>query len=59
MRYIVTMVWSLLIGAAVSYVLSSMAGAAFELSHGLITGVIIGIGVLILGEGVLKGNTQS
>ncbi|MUV36526.1 hypothetical protein JNUCC1_00329 [Lentibacillus sp. JNUCC-1] len=59
MRFIMTFFWSILIGCAVSYVLASMAGDSFQLIHGLIAGLSIGVIVLILGEGVLKENPEA
>jgi hypothetical protein len=47
-------IWAMLVSCAISYVLSSMAGDPFVLSHALILGVIITIAVYILGEGLLK-----
>ncbi|MBP2076603.1 DUF2929 family protein [Oceanobacillus polygoni] len=54
MRYIMTIVWAILIGAAVSYVLTSMGGEPFVLSEALILSGIFVIAAFILGEGVLR-----
>ncbi len=54
MRFVMSFIWAMLVSCAISYVLSSMAGDPFVLSHALILGVIITIAVYILGEGLLK-----
>lgn len=54
MRYFMTIFWSLLISGVVSYVLSSMAGEAFNLAHSIILAVIMTIFIFILGDGLLK-----
>ncbi|MHA6251683.1 YjzD family protein [Oceanobacillus sp. CAU 1775] len=58
MRYIITIVWSLLLGAALSYVLASMAGDPFVLAEAGILAAIIAVFVFILGEGLLKEQKQ-
>lgn len=58
MRFIMTLIWALLISSAISYVLTSMAGDPFEFTHALILGVIFAIAIFILGEGVLKEDNK-
>ncbi len=54
MRYIMTIVWAVLISAAVSYVLTSMGGEPFVLSEALILSAVFVVAAFILGDGVLK-----
>ncbi|MED4476297.1 MULTISPECIES: DUF2929 family protein [Bacillaceae] len=54
MRYIASIVWAILISFAISYVLSSMGGEPFVLSHSLILAALFSIAVFILGDVVLK-----
>lgn len=54
MRYIMTIIWSLLISAAVTYVLTSMAGEPFVLAEAGILAVIFMVIVFIMGDVVLK-----
>ena len=54
MRYIMTIIWSVLIGAAVSYVLTSMGAEAFVLSDALILSGVFAVVAIILGDFVLK-----
>ncbi|MBP1969029.1 membrane protein CcdC involved in cytochrome C biogenesis [Virgibacillus natechei] len=54
MRYIMTIVWAIIISTVLSYVLTSMEGEPFVLSEALILGVIFSIIVIVLGEFVLK-----
>ncbi|WP_191126319.1 DUF2929 family protein [Cerasibacillus terrae] len=58
MRYIMTVIWALLIGGVVSYVLTSMAGDPFNLNTSLIISAIIAVVIFVLGDGILKGNSQ-
>ncbi|MFB4474602.1 DUF2929 family protein [Oceanobacillus caeni] len=54
MRYIASIVWAILISFAISYVLSSMGGEPFVLSHSLILAALFSIAVFILGDVLLK-----
>ncbi|WP_327607187.1 DUF2929 family protein [Virgibacillus tibetensis] len=54
MRYIMTIVWAVLISGVISYVLSSMGNEAFSLVNTLVLAAILVVAVVILGEGVLK-----
>ncbi|MCM3741096.1 YjzD family protein [Oceanobacillus luteolus] len=54
MRYIMTIIWSLLISAAVSYVLTSMAGEPFVISEVVILAAFFMVIVFLLGEVALK-----
>ncbi|BAC13157.1 hypothetical conserved protein [Oceanobacillus iheyensis HTE831] len=58
MRYIMTIFWSFLLSAAVSYVLSSMGGEPFLIENAIILTVIFSIVVFVLGEGILKEKTE-
>ncbi|AUJ25780.1 DUF2929 domain-containing protein [Virgibacillus dokdonensis] len=54
MRYIVTLFWSCLIGAVVSYVLSSMGSEPFNLTATIGLSVVFFVMVSVLGDGILK-----
>lgn len=54
MRYIMTIIWAVLISSVISYVLSNMAGDPFNLTHTLILAAILSVVVFILGDGILK-----
>lgn len=54
MRYIMTIVWAIIISTVLSYVLTSMEGEPFVLSEALILGVTFSIIVIVLGEFILK-----
>lgn len=54
MRFIITVIWSLLIGSAISYILSAMGGQELTLLQMSIMAGILSIAVFVLGEGVLK-----
>ncbi|API91027.1 MULTISPECIES: YjzD family protein [Virgibacillus] len=54
MRYIVTLIWACLIGAAVSYVLSSMGSEPFNLTATIGLAVVFFITISVLGDGILK-----
>lgn len=49
-----TLIWSVLIGGAIAYVLTSMAGEPFNLTATLFLGGVFAITVFIIGEFVLK-----
>lgn len=53
MRFIMTIIWAVLIGAALAYVLSSMAGAAFNLTQSLVFSAVAFIAILFV-DGVLS-----
>lgn len=59
MRYIMVAIWSVLIGAALSYVLSSMGGEAFSLPLTFGFAGVLTVAIIVLGDGVLKGNEES
>ena len=48
MRYIVTFLWSFLLMQMITYVVSSMAGAAYSFSTGVIIAVIVTLLVFAL-----------
>lgn len=55
MKYIMTIVWSLLLSTVLAYVLTSMAGEPFILAEAGILAAIITVFVVILADGVIKG----
>ncbi|GEN30687.1 cytochrome c oxidase subunit IV [Cerasibacillus quisquiliarum] len=57
MRFIMTIIWALLIGGVLSYVLTSMAGEPFNLNQSIILSSIIAVLIFIL-SGVLKDSSQ-
>ena len=57
MRFIMTIVWALLIGGALTYVLSSMGGETFNLTHSITYSVVAFIAILLL-DGVLTTQEQ-
>ncbi|MFD2042701.1 DUF2929 family protein [Ornithinibacillus salinisoli] len=58
MRYLMTIIWAVLIGSVISYVLSSMAGDAFPLMDTLVLSAIIAIAIFVLGDGILKAKSE-
>lgn len=54
MRVIMVAIWSVLISAAISYVLTSMAGEAFSLPTVLIVAGVFFVSVLLISEVGLK-----
>lgn len=54
MRYIMTLIWGIAIGSAISYMLSAMGGQGFSFSMMLAMVVVISIAVFVLGEGILE-----
>jgi len=54
MRFIMTIIWALLIGGALAYVLSSMADAPFNVTQSLVFSTVMFVAIFLLG-GVLKG----
>jgi len=54
MRYIMTLIWSVLISLVVTYVVTSMAGAAFNFTFVLILGAVIFLAIFVLGDLLLK-----
>ncbi|WP_240490497.1 MULTISPECIES: DUF2929 family protein [Oceanobacillus] len=53
-----TIFWSFLIAAAVSYVLSSMGGEPFLIQNAIILTAIFSIVVFVLGDGILKEKAE-
>lgn len=54
MKYIMTIIWSLLIGAAVSYVLTSMAEDPFSMTQTLVLAGIFAVSIIVMGEFLIK-----
>jgi len=57
MRFILPLIWALLIGGALAYVLSSMAGDPFNLTQSISYSVAVFIMILFL-DGVLSTQEQ-
>lgn len=53
MRFLIVIIWAVLLSAVISYVLSSMADAPFEMSHALWLAGFLSVAIFVLGEGVL------
>ena len=49
MKYVMTLIWSMLLSFIVSYVLSSMAGDPFILTQAIVLGIIFFLAVIGLG----------
>lgn len=58
MRVIMVAFWSVLISAAISYVLTSMAGEAFNLTTVLFVAGLFFISILVISEVGLKEETE-
>ncbi|MFD1850056.1 DUF2929 family protein [Oceanobacillus bengalensis] len=58
MRYIMTIIWSVLIALAATYVLTSMGGEAFVISDALLLAAVLAIVTFILGEVALKEKSE-
>lgn len=54
LRYIVGIIWAVLISGVASYVLASMADEPFSVEGAILLAVILAAGVFILGDGALK-----
>jgi len=54
MRLIMTIIWSLLISSAISYVLTSMAGDPFNFTHTVVLTIIFVVAIVALSEGALN-----
>ncbi|HLR22446.1 MAG TPA: DUF2929 family protein [Pseudogracilibacillus sp.] len=57
MKYIMTIVWALLIGAALAYILSSMAGDTFNMVQSIVYSGVVFIIILIM-DNVLSVDTE-
>lgn len=57
MRFVMTIVWALLIGGALAYILSSMAGDSFNLTQSISFSAIAFIAILLL-DGVLSAQDK-
>ncbi len=49
MKYVMTLIWSMLLSFIVSYVLSSMAGDPFILTQALVVGGVFFVAIVALG----------
>lgn len=57
MRFLMSIMWALLIGGALTYVLSSMANAPYDLTQSLALSATLFIGILLV-SGVLGSAEQ-
>jgi len=53
MRIIMTIIWALLIGGALDYILTSMAGDPFNLTQSIVFSAAVFIAIVVL-DGVLS-----
>jgi len=58
MKYIMTIVWAILISATLSYVLANMAGDSFVLAEAGILAAILAVFIFILGDVVIKSEKE-
>ena len=58
MRYIMTIIWSLLIAFAVAYVLTSMAAEPFVISEAIILAAVFAVLIFFMGDVVLKEKSE-
>ncbi|SFD38445.1 Protein of unknown function [Lentibacillus persicus] len=58
MRFFWTFFWAILISAVISYVLTSMAGNAFDVTSMFVVAILMSLAVFLLGEGVLKNGEE-
>ncbi|GAB2533127.1 DUF2929 family protein [Gracilibacillus alcaliphilus] len=54
MKYFATIFWAVVIIVVVAYVLSSMAGQAFNFASAISIAAVFAIAAIVLGEGILK-----
>jgi len=59
MRFIMTLIWSLAIGSAISYMLSAMGGQVFSLTQMFAMAGTISIAVFVVGEGILGDSPEA
>lgn len=57
MRYIMTLIWALLIGGVLAYVLSSMADDAFNMTQSLVYSAVVFVAILLI-DAVLSVKTE-
>ena len=48
MRFIISLFWALLIGGALAYVLSSMAGDAFNVTQSIVYSGVVFIAIMLM-----------
>ncbi|MRH43374.1 DUF2929 family protein [Aquibacillus halophilus] len=58
MRYFWTIFWAIVISSLISYVLTSMAGEALTLLPIFVLAVIFSAAVIIIGDGILREDTE-
>lgn len=54
MRFLMVLIWAFLISLAITYVVTSMAGAPFSMMFVYILTIVISLGIFVLGELILK-----
>jgi len=59
MRYIMVVIWSILVGTVVSYVLTSMANEPFDLTSTFVLAAIFAIFVILIGDVGLKEQSEN
>jgi len=57
MRFLMTIIWALLIGGALAYVLSSMGGGSFNVTQSIVYSAGVFIAIVLL-DGVLTTQAQ-
>nr|WP_153737008.1 DUF2929 family protein [Aquibacillus halophilus] len=57
-RYFWTIFWAIVISSLISYVLTSMAGEALTLLPIFVLAVIFSAAVIIIGDGILREDTE-
>ncbi|MBM7571521.1 DUF2929 family protein [Aquibacillus albus] len=58
MRYLMTIVWALLISFLVSYVLTSMAGETLTFAPIFVVAILFIIVATVIGDGILKESKE-
>ncbi|WLV25541.1 DUF2929 family protein [Aciduricibacillus chroicocephali] len=59
MRYIMTLIWGIAIGSAISYMLTAMGGQEFSFVLMFAMVAVISLTVFIVGEGILGDSSKS
>ncbi|RDW18260.1 DUF2929 domain-containing protein [Oceanobacillus arenosus] len=54
MRYIMTIIWSVVISLAIAFVLTSMGGEPFVATDALLLAALLTVAIIILGDGILR-----
>jgi len=59
MRYIMVVIWSILVGTVISYVLTSMANEPFDLTSTFVLAAIFAIFVILIADVGLKEQSEN